>query len=70
MRISTFRQPLSTWYVSASSVRKIAFVLGVVVSVSRKKREYDDIEPVDDDEANEDTDAGDEDNEASEVFEL
>lgn len=70
MRISTFRQPLSAWYVSASSVRKIAFVLGVVASVSRKKREYDDIEPVDDDDANEDTDAGDEDNDASDVFEL
>lgn len=68
--MSTFRQPLSTWYVSVSSVRKIAFVLGVVASVSRKKREYDDIEPVDDDDANEDTDAGDEDNDPSEVFEL
>lgn len=70
MRISTLRQALSAWYVSASSVRKIAFVLSVVASVSRKKREYDDIEPVDDDDANEDTDVGDEDNDASELFEL
>lgn len=38
--------------------------------MSRKKREYDDIEAVDDDDPNEDTDAGDEDNDASEVFEL
>jgi hypothetical protein len=38
--------------------------------VSRKKREYDDIEAVDDDDVNEDTDSGDEDNDVSEVFEL
>jgi hypothetical protein len=55
--------------VTASSVRKIALVL--LASVSRKKREYDDIEAVDDDDdANEDTDSGDEDNDAPEVFEL
>jgi hypothetical protein len=38
--------------------------------VSRKKREYDDIEAVDDDDVNEDTDSGDEDNDVSKVFEL
>jgi hypothetical protein len=49
-----------------SSIRKIAFVLWVVGSVSRKKSEYEDIEAVDDVDENDEIDSGDDDRDISE----
>jgi hypothetical protein len=67
--MSTFPWLRRALYVCTSSVRKIALVFRFVVSASRKKSEYDDIEAVEDVE-NEEIDSGDEDNDVSEALEL
>ena len=64
MRISTSRQARRAWYVCASSIRKMALVLRLSVSGSRKKSEYEEIE--DADEATDVMESGEEDRERSE----